>query len=164
MTAGTDCRICRLRLAAECLYMCLRRGAAFLPAGSRAGKGFERQWRGPENDPRVANIWTDSLAPSSPRAVKSFMASYPANRPLGLEFANSQSVRWLTQGRVLREAATEFRRLGMRALDVGCGGGSYAIENHLRQGTPAMLCDFDADVVTMSRRRAGVLFASNTAC
>ena len=85
--------------------------------------------------------------------MKKFFAGYRAKRLLGLLFANSQSMRWMTQGRILRRAAAEFRRPGMRALDVGCGGGSYAIENHLRHGTPAMLCDYDADLVAMARRQ-----------
>ena len=41
----------------------------------------------------------------------------------------------------------------MRALDAGGGGGSYAIENHLRRGTPAMLCDYSAFLLAMARRQ-----------
>ena len=85
--------------------------------------------------------------------MKKFLSSYPAKRVLGLLFANSQSIRWITQGRILRRAAAEFRRPGIRALDMGCGGGSYAIENHLRQGTPATLCDYDGRLLAMARRQ-----------
>lgn len=85
--------------------------------------------------------------------MKKFFAGYRAKRLLGFLFANSQSMRWMTQGRILRRAAAEFRRPGIRALDVGCGGGSYAIENHLRHGTPAMLCDYDGHLLAMARRQ-----------
>ena len=84
-----------------------------------------------------------------------FLKSYRAKRLFGMLFSNSQSLRWVTQGRILRRAAAEFRRSGIRALDVGCGGGSYAIENHLRHGTPAMLCDYAADLLALTRRQVG---------
>ena len=87
--------------------------------------------------------------------MKKILTGYRAKRLLGLLFANSQSIRWMTQGRVLRRAAAEFRKPGIRALDAGCGGGSYAIENHLRHGTPAMLCDYAADLLAMARRQVG---------
>jgi 2-polyprenyl-3-methyl-5-hydroxy-6-metoxy-1,4-benzoquinol methylase len=87
--------------------------------------------------------------------VKSFFGGYRAKHLLGFLFANSQSMRWMTQGRILRRAAAEFRRPGVRALDVGCGGGSYAIENHLRHGTPAMLCDYDGTLLALARRQVG---------
>ncbi len=54
----------------------------------------------------------------------------------------------------------------MRALDVGCGGGSYAIENHLRQGTPTMLCDYAEDLLELARTQvadAGVTAAAEFA-
>ena len=41
----------------------------------------------------------------------------------------------------------------MRVLDVGCGGGSYAIENHLLFGSPTTLCDFSAELLDMARRQ-----------
>jgi 2-polyprenyl-3-methyl-5-hydroxy-6-metoxy-1,4-benzoquinol methylase len=85
--------------------------------------------------------------------VKRFSVNYRAKRVLGLLFANSQSVRWFTQGRILGRATAEFRRPGIRALDVGCGGGIYAIEHHLRRGTPAMLCDYDGNLLAMARRQ-----------
>ncbi len=100
-----------------------------------------------------ANVSTDEDTLSSPSPVKRFLASYRAKRLLGFLFANSQSVRWLTQGRILGNAASEVRRPGQRALDVGCGGGSYAIENHLRKGTQATLCDYDGDLVAMARKQ-----------
>ena len=79
--------------------------------------------------------------------------SYHAKRLLACLLANSQSVRWATQGRLLRRAVREVRKPGIRALDVGCGGGSYAIENHLRHGTPTTLCDYSADLLAMARRQ-----------
>lgn len=82
-----------------------------------------------------------------------FLKSYPAKRFLGLLFSNCQSLRWTTQGRILRRAANEFRRQGLRALDVGSGGGGYAIENHLRHGTHAMLCDYSEDLLDLARRQ-----------
>ena len=79
--------------------------------------------------------------------------NYAAKRWLGCLFANSQSLRWQTQGRILRKAANEVRRPGTRALDVGCGGGSYAIETHLRYGTPTMLCDFSTELLDFARKQ-----------
>jgi len=106
-----------------------------------------------DNTHSAAKLSTDADTPSSPHAVKKFQPSYRAKRLLGSLFANSQSIRWLTQGRILGRAAAEFRRPGIRALDVGCGGGSYAIENHLRHGTPATLCDYDGNLLDMARRQ-----------
>ncbi len=85
--------------------------------------------------------------------MKKFFTTYRAKRMLGFLFANSQSIRWITQGRILRRAVEEFRKPAIRALDVGCGGGSYAIENHLRHGTPAMLCDYDGNLLATARRQ-----------
>ena len=82
-----------------------------------------------------------------------FSANYRRKRWLGFIFANPQSLRWPTQGRILARAAAEVRRPGSRALDIGCGGGSYAIENHLRHGTPTTLCDFAEDLLEMARRQ-----------
>ncbi|MEQ1850413.1 MAG: class I SAM-dependent methyltransferase [Chthoniobacteraceae bacterium] len=100
--------------------------------------------------------------------MKRFLTSYPAKRWLGLVFSNSQSLRWMTQGRILRRAADEFRRPEIRALDVGSGGGSYAIENHLRRGTPTMLCDYSADLLEMARQQVASAhvnqFAEFTKC
>ena len=100
--------------------------------------------------------------------VKRFFTSYPAKRWLGMLFANSQSVRWMTQGRILRRAADEFRRPGIRALDAGCGGGSYAIENHLRHGIRTMLCEYTPELLELPRRQvvaAGMPGAAEfTAC
>ena len=106
-----------------------------------------------ENIRDAANLSTPADTRLSPHAVKKFRPSYRFKRLLGFLFANSQSIRWLTQGRILGRAAAEFRRPGIRALDVGCGGGSYAIENHLRHGTPATLCDFDGSLLDMARRQ-----------
>jgi 2-polyprenyl-3-methyl-5-hydroxy-6-metoxy-1,4-benzoquinol methylase len=85
--------------------------------------------------------------------VLRFLKSYTAKRFLGLLFSNSQSLRWTTQGRILRRAAKEFRHPGIRALDVGCGGGSYAIESHLRHGTTATLCDYTPELLALARRQ-----------
>ena len=82
-----------------------------------------------------------------------FFSSYRVKRLLGFLFSNSQSLRWVTQGPILRRAAKEFRRPGIRALDVGCGGGSYAIENHLRHGTPATLCDYSTELLELARQQ-----------
>ena len=41
----------------------------------------------------------------------------------------------------------------MRALDVGCGGGSYAIENHLRFGIETTLCDYSEELLAMASRQ-----------
>ena len=94
--------------------------------------------------------------------------SYSAKRWLGLLFSNSQSLRWRTQGRILRRAADEVRRPGIRALDVGCGGGSYAIESHLRRGTRTMLCEYTPEHLDLAREQvasAGVAdCAEFTAC
>ena len=79
--------------------------------------------------------------------------SYSAKRRLGHLFSNSQSLRWQTQGRILRRAANETRHVGMRALDVGCGGGSYAIENHLRHGTRTMLCEYSPEHLELTRKQ-----------
>ncbi len=92
-------------------------------------------------------------ARASPRPVLRFLKSYTAKRFLGLLFSNSQSLRWTTQGRILRRAAKEFRHPGIRALDVGCGGGSYAIESHLRHGTTATLCDYTPELLALARRQ-----------
>lgn len=101
----------------------------------------------------AANLSTGTETLSSSGVVKKFLSGYPAKRVLGLVLANSQSVRWITQGRILRRAVAEVRRPGTRALDMGCGGGSYAIENHLRHGTPTMLCDYDPRLLGMARRQ-----------
>ena len=94
--------------------------------------------------------------------------SYSAKRWLGHFFSNPQSLRWQTQGRILGRAANEVRRPGIRALDVGCGGGSYAIENHLRKGTPTMLCEYSPEHLDLTRKQvasAGVAGrAEFTAC
>ncbi len=82
-----------------------------------------------------------------------FSANYRRKRWLGFLFANPQSLRWQTQGRILARAADEVRRPGQRALDAGCGGGSYAIENHLRRGTPATLCDYSPELLDVARRQ-----------
>ncbi len=78
---------------------------------------------------------------------------YSLKRALGFILSNSQTTRWATQGCILRKAVSEFRRPGIRALDVGCGGGSYAIENHLKHGTPTMLCEYSAHLLAMARRQ-----------
>lgn len=95
--------------------------------------------------------------------MKKFFSGYRAKRLLGLLFANSQSMRWMTQGRILRRAAAEKRQPGIRALDVGCGGGSYAIENHLRHGTPVTLCDYDGKLLAMARRQVAESGVSTSA-
>lgn len=82
-----------------------------------------------------------------------FLKRYQSKRLLGVLFSNSQSIRWATQGRILADAAQEFRRAGLRAIDVGCGGGSYAIEHHLRHGTPTMLCDYSEDLLSLARQQ-----------
>ena len=52
----------------------------------------------------------------------------------------------------------------MTALDVGCGGGSYAIENHLRFGTETTLCDYSEELLALaSRQVAEAGFGSNAA-
>lgn len=96
---------------------------------------------------------TGMRAPPSAHAVMTFFQDYRIKRLLGLLFANSQSIRWMTQGRILRRVANQFRRSGIRALDVGSGGGGYAIDNHLRKGTPTMLCDFSADLLELARHQ-----------
>src|SRR5688572_29947198 len=85
--------------------------------------------------------------------MPNFAAGYFRKRALALLFANNQSIRWPTQGRILRRAAGEFRRPGMLALDVGCGGGTYAIENHLLHGVPTMLCDYSAELLALARQQ-----------
>ncbi len=79
------------------------------------------------------------------------LQSYRAKQILGCLFSNSQSVRWATQGRLLRRAVKEVRRTGMDVLDVGCGGGSYAISNHLLAGCPTTLCDYAPELLEMAR-------------
>jgi ubiquinone/menaquinone biosynthesis C-methylase UbiE len=107
--------------------------------------------------------WTTKEVLSISRAVLRFLTSYPAKRFLGLLFSNSQTLRWTTQGRILRRAADEFRRPGIRALDVGSGGGGYAIENHLRRGTPAMLCDYSTDLLELARQQVASVGMSHLA-
>ena len=85
--------------------------------------------------------------------MKKFFQDYRVKRLLGLLFANSQSIRWMTQGRILRKAVNESRRPGMRALDVGSGGGGYAIDNHLSKGTPAMLCDYSSELLQLAQHQ-----------
>ena len=41
----------------------------------------------------------------------------------------------------------------MTSLDVGCGGGSYAIENHLRFGTETTLCDYSEELLALASRQ-----------
>jgi ubiquinone/menaquinone biosynthesis C-methylase UbiE len=38
-------------------------------------------------------------------------------------------------------------------LDVGCGGGSYSIENHLRFGTETTLCDYSEELLALASRQ-----------
>lgn len=101
----------------------------------------------------TARSSTRSRKPFKHTPTMSFLNSYQSKRLLGFVLSNSQSIRWPTQGRILRRAAEEFRRSGHRALDVGCGGGSYAIEHHLRHGTPTMLCDYSEELLSMARRQ-----------
>ena len=41
----------------------------------------------------------------------------------------------------------------MKTLDVGCGGGGYAIEDHLRFGTETTLCDYSEELLTLASRQ-----------
>lgn len=79
--------------------------------------------------------------------------SYRLKRLLGVIVANPQSIRWATQGRILARAANEFRKTDIRALDVGCGGGSYAIENHLLHGVQTTLCDYVSDLLAIAKKQ-----------
>jgi len=81
------------------------------------------------------------------------LKSYRAKRFLGFVIANSQSIRWATQGRILARSIRKFRKPGMTALDVGCGGGSYAIENHLRFGIKTTLCDYSEELLDLASRQ-----------
>jgi ubiquinone/menaquinone biosynthesis C-methylase UbiE len=92
-----------------------------------------------------------------------FLNSYQSKRLLGHVLSNSQSIRWPTQGRILRRAVQEFRRPDVRALDVGCGGGSYAIENHLRHGTPTTLCDYSQELLALAGRQVADMQLSGLA-
>ncbi len=97
----------------------------------------------------------EDYAPHDPIAhpIKMTIRSYYLKRLLSYLIANSQSVRWATQGRLLGRAAKEVRRPGMKVLDVGCGGGSYAIDNHLLFGSPSTLCDYSPDLLDLARRQ-----------
>ena len=81
--------------------------------------------------------------------------SYRVKRLLGFLIANSQSIRWATQGRILARLARHFRNPGTKALDVGCGGGSYAIECHLRHGVNTTLCDYSEGLLALARIQVG---------
>jgi ubiquinone/menaquinone biosynthesis C-methylase UbiE len=87
------------------------------------------------------------LLPEFVRVLK----TYRAKRLLAFLIANSQSIRWATQGRILSRAVREFRKEGAKVLDVGCGGGSYAIENHLRHGISTTLCDYSEELLALAR-------------
>lgn len=88
---------------------------------------------------------------------------YAWKRRLGFIVANAQSVRWQTQGRILARAVRERRGVTRRALDVGCGGGSYAIENLLRHGIATTLCDYSGELLELAKAQvagAGVAGAA----
>src|SRR5687767_2372694 len=88
---------------------------------------------------------------------------YRWKRLLSYLICNWQSLRWQTQGLILARAAREKRLLTRRALDLGCGGGTYAIENHLRFSTPAVLCDFDGAVLLQAQEQVRESGYSNLA-
>jgi len=93
----------------------------------------------------------------------SIFRSYRIKRLLGRLVSNSQSIRWQTQGRILAKAAKEVRVTTNSALDVGCGGGTYAIENHLRFGTRTTLSDYSSSLLELARaqvQNAGFISAS----
>ena len=80
---------------------------------------------------------------------------YKIKRLLGWVVTNSQSLRWITQGVVLKRLWAGRVDATKRCLDVGCGGGTYAIEHFLARGAHTTLCDYEASLVELARRQVG---------
>lgn len=79
------------------------------------------------------------------------MNKYKAKLYLSWIFSNSQSIRWRTQGKILSTISKKNRLKIKTALDVGCGGGFYAIHNHLKYKTPTTLCDYSAVLLQLAK-------------
>ena len=75
---------------------------------------------------------------------------YRLKRLLGWIVTNAQSLRWVTQGIILRRMWSGRVDGTKRCLDVGCGGGSYAIEHFLRKGAHATLCDYSPELTELA--------------
>ncbi|HEY5792167.1 MAG TPA: class I SAM-dependent methyltransferase [Chthoniobacterales bacterium] len=56
---------------------------------------------------------------------------------------SAQSARWLTQGSVIKHFWQGKVSPNENYLDVGCGGGTYAIEFFLKRGAQATLIEYD---------------------
>ena len=78
---------------------------------------------------------------------------YQHKRVAAWLLSNPQSLRWVTQGVVLRRLWQGRVNPTHYCLDVGCGGGSYAIENFLRAGAKAELTDYDDTLLGLAKRQ-----------
>jgi len=81
--------------------------------------------------------------------------NYKLKRLLGLLFANSQSMRWLLQAPLFRDSLNQFDLQGKKVLDIGCGGGSYAIELFLKRGAMVCLADYKNSHVVLAKKQVG---------
>ena len=81
------------------------------------------------------------------------VSRYRIKRLLGIVITNAQSVRWVTQGVVLKRLWSGRVDSAKHCLDVGCGGGTYAIEHFLKRGAPTSLCDYEPALVTLTRKQ-----------
>jgi len=72
---------------------------------------------------------------------------------LGRVFANAQTIRWATQKPVLAQIIEQVPH-GFTAIDVGCGGGTYAIELLAPRFQRVFAIDINWDHAWMTRERA----------
>lgn len=75
---------------------------------------------------------------------------YQFKRVLSLIWVNSQSIRWNSQEPIIRKFWNKYC-FGNKAIDYGCGGGTYAIEFPLKKGCLTTLCDLDDTLLATAR-------------
>jgi len=78
---------------------------------------------------------------------------YRFKKLFGIIFSNSQTIRWQTQGRILANIWKNLPAQSANCLDVGCGGGSYAIDNFLGKGQRTTLCDYSVELLALARQQ-----------
>ena len=78
---------------------------------------------------------------------------YRIKRLLGRVITNPQSVRWVTQGVILARLWSKHVDSTKHCLDVGCGGGTYAIECFLKRGARTSLCEYEPALVDLTREQ-----------
>ncbi len=69
--------------------------------------------------------------------------SYRSKRRLRWIVTNAQTLRWVTQERVISKIWPHLIQKDHLCLDAGCGGGAYAMEFFLKRGAHVILFDYD---------------------